>query len=193
MVVAVEALDGCLPDRAVHPFDLVIRPWMAWLCQAILDVEIGTCRLEGMASERHVLGPHYLDVFRCTTVTCRIGEMCAIVGENPMDFAGNGCRERPEKVTGDPSGSLFNQMNKGELGSAASRVRRRPPSLKKKQGKLAGTAGETNRFADLAEEFLDRIAVMKPAQIGTAGFRRNRGPVSRAQDPSFISAGPLQA
>lgn len=58
VVVVVEALDGCVLDGAVHSFDLAIRPWMAWLCQAMLDVEIGTRRLECMTSERHVLGPH---------------------------------------------------------------------------------------------------------------------------------------
>lgn len=82
---------------------------MAWLCQAMLDVEIGTCRLEDMASERHVLGPHGLDVFGCPTVSCRIGEMRTIVGEHRMDCIGNGYRECSEEITGNPAGSLFDQ------------------------------------------------------------------------------------
>lgn len=111
VTVVVEALDG-----AVHPFDLAIRPWMARLCQAMLDVEIGTCCLERMTSERHVLGSHGLDVLGCPTVTCRIGEIGAIVGENRMDFIGNGCGQRPEEIARDPAGGLFDQLGKGEFG-----------------------------------------------------------------------------
>lgn len=115
VVVVVEALDGCIHDGAVHPFDLAIRPWMARLCQAMLNVEIGTYRLEGMTSERHVLGPHGLDVLGCPTVTCRIGEMGAIVGENRMDFIGNGSGQRPEEVARDPTGGVLDQLGKGEF------------------------------------------------------------------------------
>ncbi len=93
MVVVVEPLYGCILDGAVHPFDLTIGPWMTRLGEAMLDVEIGTGRLKSMASERYVLSPHGLDIFRRPAVPCRLGEMGPVVGQHSVDLVGHGCCE----------------------------------------------------------------------------------------------------
>lgn len=126
VVVVVEALDGCILDGAIHPFDLAVHSWMARLCQAMLNVEIGTCRLKGMTSVRHVLGPHGLG---CPTVTCRIGDMGANVGENRMDFIGSGCDQRPEAVARDPAGGLLDQLRKGEFGCPVNGHKEKKPAF----------------------------------------------------------------
>ena len=36
--VVVVAFDGCVLDGAVHPFDLPVRPGMAWLGEPMIDV-----------------------------------------------------------------------------------------------------------------------------------------------------------
>ena len=46
MVVVVEALDRRVLDRAVHPLDLTIGPWMAWFGQSMFNIEIGTGQLK---------------------------------------------------------------------------------------------------------------------------------------------------
>jgi hypothetical protein len=58
--VVVEAFDGGLLDRAVHPLNLTIRPGMARrmarLRETVLDVEVGAGTLEGVAAEQHLPG-----------------------------------------------------------------------------------------------------------------------------------------
>lgn len=46
MVVVMEALDSCVFDRAVHPFDLAIGPWMFDLRQPMLDAVLFTSHVE---------------------------------------------------------------------------------------------------------------------------------------------------
>src|ERR671928_785922 len=64
LVVAgvVEALDGRVLDGPVHSLDLTICPRVPRLGQSVLDVEISASRLEGVAAEEYVLGPHGLDI-----------------------------------------------------------------------------------------------------------------------------------
>ena len=57
MGLVVEALDGGVLDRAVHPLDLTVGPWMARLGQPMLDVEVGAGHFKGVAPEQHSLAP----------------------------------------------------------------------------------------------------------------------------------------
>jgi hypothetical protein len=61
MIFVVIAIDRRFLDRAVRSFDLANRPWMCRLCQRVFDVKIGTCRIEGMATEENPFCPHRLD------------------------------------------------------------------------------------------------------------------------------------
>jgi len=51
MVVVVEPFDGCVLDGPVHSLNLPVCPRMTWLGQAMLDIEIGTCRLESVTPD----------------------------------------------------------------------------------------------------------------------------------------------
>ena len=77
MAVVMEALDGRVLDRAVHPFDLAIGPWMVGFGQPVLDPV-------GLADhvKAHRPGVNGLPVPR---LLC---ELDAIVGENGMDLVG---------------------------------------------------------------------------------------------------------
>ena len=51
MAVVVVALDGGVLEGAVHPLDLAVRPGMARLGQAVLDVVLRAGELEGVGTE----------------------------------------------------------------------------------------------------------------------------------------------
>ena len=120
LVVAdvVEALDRRVLDRSVHPLDLTVGPWMAWLGQPVLDVEIGAGRLERVATEGHFLGPHGPDVLGRPAVAGWVSEVRAVVGEHGVDLVGHGGGEVPEKVARDTPRRLLVQFDKGELARA---------------------------------------------------------------------------
>jgi hypothetical protein len=62
VIVVVIALDRRFLDRPVHSLDLSIGPRMHRLRQPVFDVEIGACRIEGMATEGNSFCPHRLDI-----------------------------------------------------------------------------------------------------------------------------------
>ena len=61
MTVVAEAPDRGILDCAVHSLNLTIRPGVARLGQAVLDVEISARRLEEVTAKEHLLGSHLLD------------------------------------------------------------------------------------------------------------------------------------
>ena len=62
VIVVVIALDRRFLDRPVHSLDLSIGPGMHRLRQPVFYVEIGACRIEGMAAEGNSFGQHRLDI-----------------------------------------------------------------------------------------------------------------------------------
>ena len=50
--VVVEALDGCVLERSVHPFDLAIGPRVVRLGQPVIDVVLSTSVFERVGTER---------------------------------------------------------------------------------------------------------------------------------------------
>ena len=58
------AFDGGVLDRAIHPLDLAIRPWMLWLRQPVVNIIGGAGIFEGMRSEGLPLGDHLPDFHR---------------------------------------------------------------------------------------------------------------------------------
>ena len=120
LVVAgvVEALDGRVLDGPVHSLDLTIRPWVPRLGQSVLDVEISASRLEGVAAEGHVLGPHGLDILGRPAVAGWIGKVRAVVGEHGVDFIGHGRGEMAKEVARDTPRRLPVQLHKGGLARA---------------------------------------------------------------------------
>jgi hypothetical protein len=67
VVVVMEALDGRLLDRPVHPLDLTVRPGVLHLGEPVLDAVFATDAVE--------------DVFEGIAVTRPIGELDAVIGQ----------------------------------------------------------------------------------------------------------------
>jgi hypothetical protein len=80
VVFPVIALDGRFLNRAVHTFDLPVRPRMLDLGQAVLDAVRASAHIEHMG---HVLGRRAIGVAR------RKRELNTGVGEYRVNFAGN--------------------------------------------------------------------------------------------------------
>ncbi len=71
VVVVVEAFDGRVLDRAVHAFDLTIRPWVLHSGQPVLDLMLAADPVE--------------DVFEGINVPIVVGELdAAAIGLEPM-------------------------------------------------------------------------------------------------------------
>lgn len=110
-----EALDRCLLDRPVHAFDLAIRPRMSGLCQAMLDIEVGTGHFERMATKQDAIGLHGFDILRCPSVAGRIGEMRVVVGQHGMDAVWNRSGKGVQEVTGNATCCFLVQLDKCEF------------------------------------------------------------------------------
>ena len=82
VAVVVKAFDSGFFDRAVHPLDLAVCPRVLDLGETVLDAVLAAAHVEHM---RHVAGSRAIGIAR------RKGELNAVVGENSMDFVGNGC------------------------------------------------------------------------------------------------------
>ena len=88
-VVEVAFYGGAL-DGSVHPFDLIISPWVVWLGKPMLDPMKDTQPVEGMATQA-----------RCwpLPILRQIGELDAIVGEHGLDAIWN-CLDKCVKERG---------------------------------------------------------------------------------------------
>lgn len=116
VIVLGVAPDGRSLDGAVPAFDMAVSPWMRRLCQAMLDVEIGAGRLEGMAAEGHALGPHRLDVFWHPAIPCGLGEVGTVVRQDDMDLIENCLGDVTREAACHAPGCLPVQRDEGELG-----------------------------------------------------------------------------
>lgn len=115
MIFVVIALDRRFLDRPVHSLDLAVRPWMCRLRQPMFDVEIGACRIEGMATEENPFCPHRLDVRDRPPVAGRISEMRAVIRQNGLDLVWNSVSEIAEEVCCDPARHLAVKLDECEL------------------------------------------------------------------------------
>lgn len=104
MTIVVEAFDGCIFDRAVHPLDLPIGPWMVRLGEAVLDV---VCLADHV--EAHLARPGGVAIARL------LGELDAIIGQDRVDTVGHGFQQVIEELPcGSPVG-LVDQPGDCEL------------------------------------------------------------------------------
>lgn len=115
VIVIMIALHRRFLDCPVHSLDLAIRPWMCRLRQPMFDVEIGTCRIEGMAAEQNPFRPHRLDVRDRPPVAGRISEVRAVIRQNGVDLVRNSVSEIAEEVCCDPARRLDVKLNEREL------------------------------------------------------------------------------
>ena len=77
MIVVMEAFDGRVLDRPVHPLDLTIRPGVVWLREAVLDTV-------GLADHVEAHGPGRDGA----AIPRLLGELNAVVGEDGVDLIG---------------------------------------------------------------------------------------------------------
>ena len=77
MIIVMEAFDGRVLDRAVHPFGLAIGPRVVWLCEAVLDIV-------GLADHVEAHGPGRDGA----AISRLLGELNAVVGEDGVDLIG---------------------------------------------------------------------------------------------------------
>ena len=115
MIFVVIALDRRFLDRPVHSLDLAIRPWVCGLRQPMFDVKIGTCRIEGMATEENPFCPHRLDIRYGPPAAGRISEVRAVIRQSGVDLVWNCVSQIAEEVCRDPARRLAMKLNKREL------------------------------------------------------------------------------
>ena len=116
MAFVVEAFDGRLLDRAVHPFDLSVGPRMVRLCEPVLDV---VCLADHV--EAHLARPGSVPV------SGLLGELDAVVGQDRVDSVRHRCQQVLEELPRRSSIGLVDQLGDREasgrsvLGAPASR------------------------------------------------------------------------
>ena len=107
MAVVVEAFDGRLLNRAVHPFDLAVGPRMVRLRQAVFNpiglanhVKAHWPRIDGIAVPR------------------LLGELNAVVRENGMDLIWHGFEHVLQELPSSAPVSFFDELGHSELAGA---------------------------------------------------------------------------
>lgn len=105
VVLVVEALDGRVLDRAVHPLNLAVGPRVVGFGQSVFD----PVRLADHV-EAHWPGVDGVPV------AVLLGELDAVVGENLVDLVGHHLEHVLEELPGRLSVSCCNQLSNGELG-----------------------------------------------------------------------------
>ena len=104
VAVVVETFHGGLFDRAVHPFDLSVGPWVVGLCQAVFNTI-------GLADhvEAHRPGVDRVSVPR---LLC---ELDSVVGENGVDLIGHGFEQVLKEFPGCLSVGFFDELGHSEF------------------------------------------------------------------------------
>ncbi len=107
MAVIMVALYGGLFDRAVHPLNLAVGPWMVGFRQAMFDPV-------GLTDHVKAHWPRINGV----PVAGLLGELNAIIGENGMDLTGHGFEHILKKLPSGAPVSLIDELRHGELAGA---------------------------------------------------------------------------
>lgn len=109
VAVVVIAFDSGVLDRAVHPFDLPIRPGMVDLGEAMFDAVLPTVHRE-----------HVADVARRRTVgvAWREAELDAVVGQIRVDPVRYSCDQGDQEGRGCHPVRAVHQLHEGELARA---------------------------------------------------------------------------
>jgi hypothetical protein len=81
----------------------------------MFDVEIGTCRIKGVATEENTLGLHRLDVCGRPAIAGGVSEVRAVVCQNGVDSVRNGINQVTEEVGCNSTRRLPVQLDESEL------------------------------------------------------------------------------
>jgi len=129
VVVVMEAFDGCVFDRAIHPLDLAVGPRMVRFCQSVLDPARHCPRTNG--GQFRALTDH-VEAHRPrmdgVSVPGLLGELDAVASgrsdrwrnhwqlrENGVNLVGHGLKHVLQEFPGSASVCLFNELGYGEL------------------------------------------------------------------------------
>ena len=104
VAIMVEALDGCVLDGAVHPFDLAIRPWVVRLGQSVLDL---VCLADHV--EAHLPGICGIPV------PGLVGELDSVVGQDRVEAVRNHFQQVFQELPRRPPVGLLDQLGDCEL------------------------------------------------------------------------------
>jgi hypothetical protein len=107
VAIVMEALDGCLFDRAVHPLDLTVGPGMVRLGEPVLDA-VG--RADHV--EAHLPRPGSVTIARL------LSELDTIVGQDRVDPVRHGFQQVFKEFSRRSPISLVDQLGDGELAGA---------------------------------------------------------------------------
>ncbi len=106
MVVVMEALHDGVFDCSVHPFDLTVGPWVLDFCQPMLDAIFFTSHFEHARDK---------GCGRPTGVSRRESELYAIIGQDGVDFIGNGFDQCDKESRSGNAIGLFLQPDEGKF------------------------------------------------------------------------------
>jgi len=115
--LVVEAFDRCFLDSAVHALDLAVGPWVLGLGEAMIDVVLRASEFKGVRAEDLVPLEHGLDLGRSPAIAAGLGEVRSIVGQDDVDFVGNGFDKGSEEVCRNAPRRLLVQLGEGKLRS----------------------------------------------------------------------------
>lgn len=118
VVVVVEAFNGCVLDRAVHAFDLAIRPRMLRFGCPVLDAERRAGIFEGVRPDGFALRQGFDNERCCRSARTGRSEMGAIIGQHDVDLVRHGFDKMAQKVGGGLAKSLAMQLDEGEFARA---------------------------------------------------------------------------
>ena len=113
-------------------------------------VEIGTCRIEGMATEENSFRAHRLDIRYGPPVASRISEVRAVIRQNGVDLVWNSVSDIAQEVCCDPAHRLAVKFNKRELRRPINGNEEIEPAL------------DSLHFGDIDMEEADRIDLELP-------------------------------
>lgn len=113
--LVVEAFDCRIFDGAVHALDLPVGPRGLGLGETMIDVVLRAGEFEGVREENLVPIKLGFDLGRSPAVAAGLGEVRTIVGQDGVDFIGNGFDKGSEEVCRDPPRRLLVQFDEGKL------------------------------------------------------------------------------
>ena len=106
---------GRLFDRSIHSFDLTVSPGVVGFCQAVVNVEVGTGKLERVGKKELTARPSLFDQRSCRSDVAGGCEMGPVVGKNRMDLVGHPLGEISKEVPSGPAGGFLHEPHKSEL------------------------------------------------------------------------------
>ena len=101
MIVVMEAFDGRVLDRAVHPLDLAIRPRVLHLCQPVLDLMFPAHTVK--------------DVFEGACVAASVCELDTVVGQHSVQPVRNGSDRVAQELSSGHLSRFLDELGEGRL------------------------------------------------------------------------------